>query len=128
MAVFDGEKPQLPEKEIQEHLVSCAACRRELEQLKYALGPLDRQRRRLFTEDVWPGIETCVEGQTAELRSRRDVQVFVVLGLFLLACRVLDVLPGITVNLVIKLMPIMAVIVLFGALKQNPFLISQTES
>jgi hypothetical protein len=47
--------------------------------------------------------------------------VFVVLGLFLLACKVVGVLPELGGNWLPKVLPLAAALVLFGVLQQNPF-------
>lgn len=121
MAAFDGEKPPLSEQEIHEHLAACAACRAEVEQLQRAMAPLDRQKPRVFTEDVWPGVEAALQKQTAPAQPRREAYVFAVLGVFLLACKILGVLPELGGNWLPKVLPLVAALVLFGVLKQNPF-------
>jgi len=121
MAALDGEAPPLSEQEIHEHLATCAACRAEVEQLQRAMAPLNRQKPRVFTENVWPGVEAVLGRQTAAAQPRQEAYVFVVLGLFLLVCKVLGVLPGLGGNWLLKVLPLVAALVLFGVLKQNPF-------
>jgi anti-sigma factor RsiW len=121
MAALDGEPPPLSEQEIREHLAACAACRVEVEQLQRAMAPLDRQKPRVFAQDVWPGVEAALRKQTAPAQPRREVYVFAVLGLFLFACKVLGVLPELGGNWLPKALPLVAALVLFGVLKQNPF-------
>ena len=121
MAALDGEKSPLSEQEIHEHLATCAACRAEVEQLQRAMAPLNRQKPRVFAEDVWPGVEAALRKQTAPAQPRREAYVFAVLGLFLLACKVLGVLPELGGNWLPKVLPLVAALVLFGVLKQNPF-------
>jgi len=121
MAALDGEPPPLSEQEIREHLAACAACRVEVEQLQRAMAPLDRQKPRVFAQDVWPGVEAALRKQTAPAQPRREVYVFAVLGLFLFACKVLGVLPELGGNWPPKVLPLVAAIVVFSVLKQNPF-------
>jgi predicted anti-sigma-YlaC factor YlaD len=121
MTALDGETPPLSEKEIQEHLESCAACRGEVEQLQRAIAPLNRQKPQVFAEDVWPGVEAALQKQTAPAEPRREACVFAVLGLFLLACKVLGVLPELGGNSLPRVLPVVAAIALFCVLKQNPF-------
>jgi anti-sigma factor RsiW len=121
LAALDGETPPLSEQEIHEHLATCAACRVEVEQLQRAIAPLNRQKPRLFTEDVWPSVEAALRRQPAPVASCREAYGFAVLGLFLLACKVLGVLPGPGDNWLPKVLPLAAVFVLFGVLRQNPF-------
>ncbi len=121
MAALDGETPPLSEQEIHEHLAACAACRAEVEQLQQALAPLNRQKPRSFTEDVCPGEEAALHKQVAPAQPRREMYVFVVLGLFLLACKVVGVLPELGGNWLPKVLPLAAALVFFAVLKQNPF-------
>ncbi len=121
MAALDGETPPLSEQEIHEHLATCAACRAEVEQLQRALAPLDRQKPRVFAEDVWPGVEAALRKQTAPARPRREASMFAVLGLFLLACKVVGVLPELGGHWLPKVLPLVAALVFFAVLKQNPF-------
>jgi anti-sigma factor RsiW len=121
MAALDGEMPPLSEQEIREHLAACAACRAEVQQLQEAMAPLNRQKPRIFTEDVWPGVEATLRKQAAPAQPRREVYAFAVLGLFLFACKVVGVLPELGGNWLPKVLPLAAALVLFGVLKQNPF-------
>ena len=121
MAALDGETPPLSEPAIREHLATCAACRAEVAQLQQALAPLDRQKPRVFTEDLWPGVEAALRKQTAPAAAHRDAHVFAVAGLVLLACKLLGVLPALEGNRLPTVLALVAVVVLFGVLKQNPF-------
>ena len=121
MAALDGETPSLSEQEIHEHLATCVACRAEVEQLQQAMAPLNRQKPRVFAKDIWPGVEAALRQQAAPAQPRREASMFAVLGLFLLACKVLGVLPELGGNWLPKVLPLVAAIVLFGVLKQNPF-------
>ncbi len=121
MAALDGETPPLSELEIQEHVAACAACRAEVEQLQRALAPLNRQKPRIFTEDVWPGVEAALRQQAAPAQPHREAYVFAVLGLFLFACKVVGVLPELGGNWLPKVLPLAAALALFAVLKQNPF-------
>lgn len=124
MAALDGETPPLSEKEIQEHLATCAACRGEVEQLQREIAPLDRQKPRVFADDVWPGVEIALQTQAAPAKTRREAYVFGVLSLLLLACKVLGVLPELGGSFLPRVLPLVAALVLFGVLKQNPFRIT----
>jgi anti-sigma factor RsiW len=121
MAALDGETPPQSKQEIQEHLAACAACRAEVQQFQQALAPLNRQKPRVFTEDVWPGVEAALRKQAAPAQPRRETYVFAVLSLFLLACKILGVLPGSGGNWLPKVLPLAAALVLFAVLQQNPF-------
>ncbi len=121
MAALDGETPPLLELEMHEHLAVCAACRAEVQRLQEVIAPLDRQKPRAFAADVWPGVEAALRKQTAPAQPRREVYVFAVLGLFLLACKVVSVLPELGGNWLPKVLPLAAALMLFAVLKQNPF-------
>ncbi len=121
MAALDGETPPLSEQEIREHLATCAACRAEVEQLQRALAPLNRQKPQVFAEDVWPAVEAALRKEGTAAQPRREAYVFAALGLFLFACKILGVLPELGGHWLPKVLPLVAAIVLFGVLKQNPF-------
>ncbi|MCJ7729297.1 MAG: zf-HC2 domain-containing protein [Sedimentisphaerales bacterium] len=125
MAILDGEVPQLSKEEISEHLKSCADCRYELEQQKEAIGLLAEQSRRSSTEDIWPKVAAAVEKSTASRKTNVELYVLGLLGLVLFVCKIVEVLPGLTPGVVIKLMPLTAVFIFFALLRQNPFSLSQ---
>jgi predicted anti-sigma-YlaC factor YlaD len=125
MAILDGEVPQLPEKDINKHLESCADCRLELEQQKQAAGLLDGQNRRVFTEDISPRVAAAVEAAEAGPKQPANVPAFVIFCLFLIAYKIIEVLPAVTPGVVIKMMPLLVILLFFSLLKQNPFTINQ---
>lgn len=124
-AILDGEAPQLSEKEVKEHLESCADCRLELEHQRHAVGLLDRQSRRVFVEDVWAAIAVAIQQSTATPKGGQQLCPFVVFGLILLAYKIIEVLPAVSPGVVIKLIPLGVMVLFFGFLKQNPFFINQ---
>lgn len=125
MVILDGEVPPLSVKELDEHLKSCSDCRRELKQQKVAIGLLDEQSRRFITEDVCSRVTATIEESRVKLKSRQGLGPFIVLGLILLAYKVIEVLPDFTPGLVIKMMPLVSVFVFFVLLKQNPFKVNK---
>jgi hypothetical protein len=125
MAILDGEAPQLSAKEINDHLESCAACRSELEQERQVMELLNRQSRGLFTDDICSRVAVIVRESKAGLQARQELCPLILLGLILLAYKIIELLPGLTPGPVIKLMPVLAVFVIFALLKQNPFKIDQ---
>jgi len=126
MAIRDGEMPQLSVEEIDKHLKSCADCRYQLEQQEKIIRLLDKQNRRSFTEDVCSGIAVSIEASKAGLDTGQKMWPFVVLCLILLGYKIVEVLPGVTAGLVIKLIPLVIIVMFFGLLKQNPFKINQS--
>ena len=125
MVILDGEAPPLSVKELDEHLKSCPDCRRELEQQEVAIELLDEQSRRFITEDVCSRVAATIEESRVKLKSRQGLGPFIVLGLILLAYKVIEVLPDFTPGLVIKMMPLVSVFVFFILLKENPFKVNQ---
>ena len=125
MAISDGEQPLLSELQIKEHIESCADCRLELEQQKYAMELLSGQERRPYDIDVWSGIETVIEQSAVRTKPRMQLWLFAALGLVLFACKIIEVLPVFAPGVIFKLMSLVIVFVFFILLGQNPFIINQ---
>ncbi|MHC4790338.1 MAG: zf-HC2 domain-containing protein [Planctomycetota bacterium] len=125
MAILDGEVPQLSSEELNEHIQSCAHCRHELEQQKVVIGLLSEQSRRLFSDDIWSRIAAGIAQSRAKQKVGKELLPLAVLGLILLIYKIIEVLPGFTPGLFVKLMPLVPVFVFFCLLKQNPFKINQ---
>jgi predicted anti-sigma-YlaC factor YlaD len=125
MAISDGEQPILSELQIKEHIESCADCRLELEQQKYATELLDGQKRRSYDVDVWSGIETVIEQSAIRPKPRLQLWLFAALSLILFAYKIIEVLPVFTPGVIFKLMSLVVVFVFFVLLGQNPFIINQ---
>jgi predicted anti-sigma-YlaC factor YlaD len=119
MTILDGEEPILSVNEVNEHIEHCADCRHELEQQKQVDAILHGQNRRTFAENVWPTIAARIE-RSAKPNRLSELLLFVLLGIFLLAYKIIEVLPGITPSVTIKLVPLAIVFVFFRVLKQNP--------
>jgi hypothetical protein len=91
---------------------------------------LSKQNRRSFTEDVSSRIAVAVEesGRVCFAHQKRNGQrlwPFVALCLILLTYKIIEVLPGVTAGLIIKLITLVIIFVFFCLLKQNPFKIKQ---
>lgn len=125
MAIRDKETPLLSEKEVREHLESCAECRLENDQQKEAMELLAGQNRRIFAQDVWPEIAAAMEATKAGSKQSASVLPFVVLCVFLLIHKVIEVLPSVTAGVMIKLAPVVVLVLFFTLIKQNPFEINQ---
>jgi hypothetical protein len=74
---------------------------------------------------VYPGIAAAIRESPVRQKDTQQFYAFAVLAVILLACKVVEVLPGFAVGVVVKLVPVVAVIVFFTLLKQNPIKISQ---
>jgi len=125
MASRDGESPPLSEQEVSKHLESCADCRLEIDQQRQAMALLDGRSRRVFAQDVWPEIATAMEATKARPKQPASVAPFVVLCLFLLTHKIIEVLPSVTAGVMIKLAPVAVLVLFFSLLKQNPFHINE---
>lgn len=124
MAILDGEKPILPANEVNEHIRCCADCQRALEQQKQTMDLLASQTRLAFAEDVWPKVAASIEA-TAKPKYTTKVLLFALLGLFLFACKIVEVLPGTAAGVTIKLAPLVVLFVFFYLLKENPLTINR---
>ena len=121
MALRDGESAPLSEQEISKHLESCANCRLEIDQQKQAIELLDGRSRRVFAHDVWPEIAAAMEGTNGRFEQPASAIPFVILCLFLLIHKTIEVLPSVTAGVTIKLIPVVVLVLFFGLIKQNPF-------
>lgn len=125
MAIRDGESPLLSEQEVSKHLESCANCRLEIDQQKQAMAMLDGRSRRIFAQDVWPEIAAVVKETKERPKQTANVLPFVLLCLFLLTNKIIEVLPFVTAGVMIKLIPVGVLVLFFTLIKQNPFEINQ---
>ncbi len=124
MAIRDGETAPLSGQEIARHLQSCADCRLEIDQQKQAEDILNGRSRRIFAQDVWPEIAAALEETRGRPVQPANVPAFLVLCLFLLAYKVVEVLPFVTAGVAVKLIPAGVLVLFFSLLKQNPFQIN----
>lgn len=121
MALRDGETAPLSEQEIAGHVQSCADCRIEIDQQKQAAELLNGRSRRVFAQDVWPEIAAALEETKGRHAQPANALPFVLLGLFLLTFKIVEVLPSVTAGVAVKLIPVGVLVLFFGLLKQNPF-------
>jgi len=121
MAIRDGETAPLSEQEVSKHLESCTDCRLEIDKQRQATELLNGRSRQVFTHDVWPKIAAALEDTKGRPAQSANVAAFVVLCLFLLAYKVVEVLPSVTAGVGIRLIPVGVLVLFFALLKQNPF-------
>ncbi len=119
MARLDGEDTEISAERATLHLAECAGCRQEFEQMQITDNLLKRQSRREQDADLWSAIEPQLKAKT-----QTNWQPFVFLGIFLVAYKLLEMLPEDEFGLWFKLVPLVFVIALFGFLKENPFKIN----
>lgn len=121
MALRDGETPPLPEQEVSKHLESCADCRLAIGEQQQATDLLSGRSRRVFAQDVWPEVTTALKQTKRRATQPAQVPAFIALCLFLLAFKIIEVLPSVTAGVAIKLIPAGVLILFFTLIKQNPF-------
>lgn len=119
MARLDGEDTEISAERATLHLAGCAGCRQEFEQMQITDNLLKRQSRREQDADLWSAIEPQLKA-----KKQTNRQPFVFLGIFLVAYKLLEMLPEDEFGLWFKIVPLVFVIALFGFLKENPFKIN----
>jgi predicted anti-sigma-YlaC factor YlaD len=121
MAELDGEKTEISAEQIQLHLDACENCRQEFAQMQNTHNLLKRQNRREQNANLWAAIEERIEAVPSR---QTNWQPFLVLGAFLVAYKLLEMLPETDLGLAFKIVPVIFVVVLFAFLKENPFKIN----
>ncbi len=123
MAVIDGEETLLSSEQTTAHLAQCENCRQEFEQMQNTAGLLNKQKRRGQDADLWRSIEKRIDAQT-ETASLIGWKMFLLLSVFLVAYKLLELIPERDFGLLFKFVPLIFVIALFGFLRENPFKIN----
>jgi hypothetical protein len=123
MAEFDGEEQAFSSEQSKTHLAVCENCRREIEEMQTTIGLLETQTRREQTADLWQLIEKRIEPLPKEA-TQLSWKFFALLAGFLVAFRLLEMLPAEEFNFFFKFVPLVFVVALFGFLKENPFKIN----
>jgi predicted anti-sigma-YlaC factor YlaD len=123
LALLDGEKTELSAAQIDAHLAACENCRREVENLENTALLLKRRQRQAPDADLWPAVAKRIGAPPASgLTVKR--QPFVLLGVFLVVYKLLEMIPERDFGWALKIVPFVLVIALFGFLKENPFKIN----
>lgn len=123
MAIADGYQPELSSEQIGTHLASCADCRRELGQLQALSNLLDKQERRLRSENLWERIESRLP-DAPRSNASAVLPLFMFLGALLLGYRLLELIPERDFSFLFKFVPLLLVIAAFSYLRENPFKIN----
>jgi hypothetical protein len=124
MAIADGEAGAFSLSQIEEHIAGCIDCLKEIEQLKIESKLLNTLQRRPQLIEIWPGIEERLIDLSPQPRKAKDWTRFLLLGIFLVVYKLVELVPDRPLGLIFRLVPIMLVILAFGFLKENPFKIS----
>ena len=121
MAELDGEKMGVSAEQIELHLANCENCRAELGQMLSLDSLLRRQARCEQDANLWPAIEQRIEAKPPR---QTKWQPFLFLGAFLVAYKLLEMLPETDLGFAFKIVPVIFIIALFAFLKENPFKIN----
>jgi len=121
IAELDGEKSEISIEQASFHLTTCGNCRQEFEQMQNLDSLFKRQKRREQIVDLWSVIENRIVAQTA---SQTNWKPFLLLGVFLIAYKLVERLSTLDFGWSLKLVPLIFVVALFGFLKENPFKIN----
>lgn len=116
MALADGEESGLAGAAIDAHLAGCENCRFEMEQAAGAVRLFEGRERVAYRPDLWPEIEKRV---AKDAKSRTPV--FWLLGAFLVAYKLLEMLPGQAPGHAFRIVPVVIVAAVFILLRENPF-------
>ena len=122
MALADGEESPLGQEEINKHLLQCAECREEFEQLRATSRQLSSQARLRPQVNLWPQVNERIQATTTG--PSFDWRMLLLFGLPLFGYKFLLLLLQLTPGLWSRLIPVMLVIAIFGYLKTNPFKIN----
>ncbi|HVE58498.1 MAG TPA: hypothetical protein VNB22_16820 [Pyrinomonadaceae bacterium] len=122
-ALIDGEKAELSDEQINAHLADCETCRQQIEQMENTIVLLRRQKRREQEADLWSAIEARIDAESKAV-SPLNWQPFVLLGVFLVIYKLLEMLPERAPGWALRVVPFILIAVLFGFLKENPFKIN----
>lgn len=118
MAEDDGEDFFSSLEKSDRHLSDCENCRREIEQMRSLDNLLNRQARCERQADLWSAIEKRIEKPAVAPIGWKP---FALLGVLLIACKLLEMLPARDFGLPFKLVPLIIVGALFIFIRENPF-------
>lgn len=121
LAELDGEKTEISAEQIRLHLDACENCHQEYAQMQNIDNLLKRQARNVQDVDLWSAVAGQIEANPAR---QKNWQPFLILGAFLVAYKLLEMLPETDLGLAFKIVPVVFVAALFAFLKENPFRIN----
>ncbi len=123
MALIDGEAAGFSEAQINEHLANCENCRHETGRLQNMNLLFERQTRRAQTADLWSAIEKQI-GAKSEASLKIKWQPFAFVGVLLVVYKFVEMVPERDFGWILKIVPLVLIVALFGFLKENPFKIN----
>lgn len=123
MALIDGEKSEFSAEQIDAHVATCENCRREIEQLERTVLLLNRQKRQAPDADLWSAVEKRIGAESAGGLTVKW-QPFVLLGALLVVYKLVEMIPERDFGWILKVVPFVLIVAVFGFLKENPFKIN----
>jgi predicted anti-sigma-YlaC factor YlaD len=120
-ALLDGEEPTLSAEQIAAHLVGCENCRAAIGQTENVILLLEQQTRREQTADLWAALERRIE---TERTPRTIRQALILLGVFLVVYKLLEMVPEHDFGLILRIVPFILGAAVFAFLRENPFRIN----
>lgn len=121
MAEIDGEETQIFAEQTKAHLVSCENCQNQFEEMQIFVNRLKRQKRNNPNPHLWSAIEKRIGVRKTSKVNRKP---FVLIGVLLFACKLLEILPEDDPGLAFRFIPLIFVVALFVLIKENPFKIN----
>lgn len=119
MAESDGEEIGISAEIMNSHLSICENCRIEIKEIQNVGDLFDKQTRREMNPNLWTAIEARIGAKKSF-----GFKPFAFLSVFLLAYKLLEMLPERDFGLVFKVIPLILVVALFVFIKENPFKIN----
>lgn len=118
---LDGEETGISAAQIHAHLDACENCFLEFARI-VATDNLLKTQARLEPEnvDLWSAIETQIKPAARQT----NWQPFLLLGIFLAAYKLLEMLPENDFGFWFKVVPLALFVAVFVLLKENPFKIN----
>ena len=124
LAIADGETPLVPPEQVEAHLIACARCRQEVEQVRAVTGLFAAQSRRQPEEQIWPLIEDRLAVAPVNPPSPADWRPVLFLGVTLLGFKAVLMSVEHDPGFWFRLIPVLCVITVFAYFKENPFKIN----
>jgi hypothetical protein len=121
MAAADREELEFSKKHLQKHIAGCANCQHKLKQIHALNRVLADHTLSEPRVNLWPSIENGIAKRTRNVLGWRP---FALIGLLLVICKLLEMLPARDPGMALKLVPLAIVALLFVLIKENPFRIN----
>ena len=121
MTAADGEKAAFSKEQLTAHIADCANCQHELKQMEALDHVLASHTLAEPRVDLWPAIENKIASRSRSVLSWRP---FALIGLLLVAHKLLEFLPERDPGFAFKLVPLLIIPLLFLLIKENPFRIN----